>query len=940
MFYYVQYDAGKKGAWELLSAKTTPSRTPAFRSILQLSGDPDEYLAQGIDPEEKIKYLGPAYFDLDGPDIGQVVDSGRDLVSQLIKEHRIPEDAIRVYLSGKKGLHILVHEKVFGLTTPKLFLPHAWLRFAKRFDSPFIDTNVYSLLKGRMWRCCGVQRPDNGKYKVPITLAELKTLTAEGYDELVSQPRPEFAAPDDFEVVPTLNTFLTAALESSKVAWRAQQKALGSITVDDLRNVEGIPGCIQKLITEGDCPESSWNQASMQLAGYIAARYDIEEEDEYMQELVTPFVTNVHSSSRPSEGVRRAEMRSQLRRAFSGRTRFSAGGIIKTLGRPCGGCVICTPQDSRTETKETDLYDSATHIKITDDGVFLIGENNSKLLLTCRIEQKIQYVEYDHVRRQEIPLAGDYYLSGGELQGPSTVTLEEGDLLDKRRLSAALATGGAAFAGSDSDLTRLQRTLYKQRRGVEKMIQTRLSGVVLQEKDGKIYPHLVTRDAAYRKGATPSEFEYHGPASLAPSFKSVPDFLGAEDVQGLETAMDALLDMNDASIITPCLGWVAATHIKPFLTWADKSFPLLSLSGTSETGKSATAYVLLALNGFPYRSPVTWNAETDTLYPLEEAVTSSTTFARLIEEVNEHQVDRRTWKKLTGVLKNAWDEAGIGRGVLSGRKVTTVRRENPAPLIYLSEQPHPVQAIRTRSVECMFTRRTMENPRYAQKHETVVENIRYLEMFAKVLATTALNSSFQQVEGWRKEAREKIPKAYVGRALYANQAVLSGLIFLRYVMETYSQKLVIRLDSAINAHVAHLEHISEATLRDKRYSNLDEMLSCINLMASEYDNPAYGLVAGEHYWKDNSRLFLDMEAVVPRYRRYIRSMGMEAPIKTAHQATALLETETYYRGSTQRPDIPAITLRIIHLGKLEARGVRLAHMRAEPLGPADLTLAR
>src|SRR5690606_2199244 len=101
------------------------------------------------------------------------------------------------------------------------------------------------------------------------------------------------------------------------------------------KSVPGVPGCIEKLITEGDCPESNWNQAAMQLAGYIAGRYTRDDEEEYLTELVKPFLDNVTSSSR-SDSERRRAMEDSLGRAFGGSLKFSAGGVIAAIGKRCG----------------------------------------------------------------------------------------------------------------------------------------------------------------------------------------------------------------------------------------------------------------------------------------------------------------------------------------------------------------------------------------------------------------------------------------------------------------------------------------------------------------------------------------------------------------------------------------------------------------------------
>ncbi|WP_333754108.1 hypothetical protein, partial [Streptomyces sp. IBSBF 2394] len=90
-------------------------------------------------------------------------------------------------------------------------------------------------------------------------------------------------------------------------------------------------------------------------------------------------------------------------------------------------------------------------------------------------------------------------------------------------------------------------------------------------------------------------------------------------------------------------------------------------------------YLMKTLNGFPYRGGVVWNAETATIFPLEEMVASSTTFIRMIEEANEVHAGRK-WPQLVGILKANWDRVAIEKGHLQGKKVVTISKPNTAPL--------------------------------------------------------------------------------------------------------------------------------------------------------------------------------------------------------------------------------------------------------------------
>ena len=936
MFYFVQFRRDKKEAWKMVEENLPLEHPPAFKTVLAISGDPGSFTAQGLEPETNIRYFGPMYFDLDGDgEIDNVLDAAREIVASLIDEYKVPANAIKAYLSGKKGVHLLVHQNVFGLKQAKPMVPLVWKKFALKFESKFVDRSVYSMGKGRIWRCCNIKRPDTGTHKVQITLEELEKMDSAQYAEIVKTPRDEWDYTGEIPVVPALASFFDAALKAVRKEVKDKKKALKNTSVADLRAVPGVPGCIEKLITIGDCADSNWNQASMQLAGYIAGRYDRDEEADEYKPLIEKFLENVTSSSRPAKADREKEMRAQLDRAFSGATRFSAGGVIATIGDPCGNCVICERErvlaTQSKSTNEENEYDDATSIRMTPAGVFMVGKDSARQILNCGIRQSVSYTEYDNEKRQERVLSGTYELFGGDVENPYQVEVDETVFTDRRRLSQELAGSGAVFEGNEQDLQRFYRTLMKRRKGIDKMIRTPLSGIILHQTEDDIIPSLVTRDESFVKGFGASSYLYCGPLNLAPTFSKVRDFIGRpEDNQKLSVALHALFGMNEPQVMYSAIGWVCAAHLKPFLTHVDRSYPMLSLCGVSETGKSSTAFLLLALNAFPYRGAPSWNAETDTIYPLHEMVTTSTTIIRMIEEANESNAGKK-WNGLVGVLKASWDQAGISKGALKGRTVVTENKQNPAPLMYLSEQPFPIQSVRTRSVECLLSPKSVEEPEYSANYTLAVKHVEYLEMLAKVFATTALHTTMRTVKSWRQRAEDLLPPGLTGRTRVAYGVVVVGLLFLSHVCETYGAELKAFVDDVIDDYIRMLERDEMRTMSDKRVSSVAEMLMAIDQMAMERENVQHGLKGGTHYWMDSDSVYLDARSVFPRFQRYMRGVGRDAQIHSYLQMMKLLRGEAYCKGTVSHPESPSTQLVQLDIEAMRTRGIEFPHFQEQVL---------
>ena len=934
MFYFVQYSPNKKEAWTMVDEKGLKAKPTAFCTILGVSHNPEDFLVEGVNPDEYVKYLGPMFFDLDGADIASVITDARRLVSQMEDRFDVDPQSLSIYLSGKKGLHITVSHELFGIKSAKLYLPLVWKRFAQQFDIPSLDMSIYSLKKGRMWRQTGVKRPDNGKYKVQITYEELLNLTDDMYHDIVSEPRRDLPQPPLGEPLPRLVSFFnsTNTVVGREVKKRAQDEA--STVVSDLSKLVETPGCIQKLITEGDCPASNWNQAAMQLAAYIAGRYSAGDST-YEQDLVEPFLKNVSSSSRPNLSDRRGSFNALLSRAKRGSIKFYTGALIATLGTPCGNCVLCNGSsgDGGSEHPAPDdqiFYDKLTKIKVSKTGIYRKGEDSSKTLSNFSMTPETVFSERDNLGQERV--VSCIYKVSSKYAEELPVELDESAFNDRRAFQAAITGTNSVFVGNESDLQLLWQTMMKMREGLDPQVRTPLAGLTFQEKAGDYYPHLVLRDGSYGRNGVPSKYVYTGQPSLAPSFEGVPDFVTQQDVDNGVEALRDLLHMNDLDIILPAIGWIMATHIKPHITLYSKGFPMLGLCGSSETGKSATAFLLLALNGFPYQGAPLWNSETDTVFALEEMVTSSSTFVRLVEEANEHNA-RRHWHRLVGVLKSSWDEGGIKKaGQVKGSKtLKTVYRANPAPIMYLAEQSFPITSVRTRSIECFFNTRTIKRREYYEAHERVVTNHKYLERWAKVFSITALNTPPSKVRQWLAEETQKLPAEFGGRARTAYGSVLTGVRFLAYILETYSGELAEEVIEMKEVWLDTLRAKVGEMLQTKRRSVIDEFVLAVDSMAGESDSPQHGLVAGQHYWRSGGLVYLDVKSIFPKYRRYTKGIGLDSSLTTVAQATQLLEGEYYYVGTTPHPDAPDVMLTSLDLDKLAAKGIRPANLNEETL---------
>jgi hypothetical protein len=146
-----------------------------------------------------------------------------------MEENEVDLDSISWYASGSRGFHAEIPQALFIPKPPKAGvqeLPQIYREMLYQVYTDTMDLRVYTGRKGRQWRTPNVQR-ENGKFKVPVTAAEIREMNAEDYQELVSAPRawPEIASP-------RLNNFLAVIYSKAEQKVSEGVKKRGSSQKD------------------------------------------------------------------------------------------------------------------------------------------------------------------------------------------------------------------------------------------------------------------------------------------------------------------------------------------------------------------------------------------------------------------------------------------------------------------------------------------------------------------------------------------------------------------------------------------------------------------------------------------------------------------------------------------------------------------------------------
>jgi hypothetical protein len=93
--------------------------------------------------------------------------------SYLPVKHGISPWDLRFFISGLKGFHAEIPACFLGTEAGRPDLPLVYLKIVEKWkaelDLKTLDTGIYSMKRGRMWRLPGIRRSDTGRYKTPLS---------------------------------------------------------------------------------------------------------------------------------------------------------------------------------------------------------------------------------------------------------------------------------------------------------------------------------------------------------------------------------------------------------------------------------------------------------------------------------------------------------------------------------------------------------------------------------------------------------------------------------------------------------------------------------------------------------------------------------------------------------------------------------------------------
>jgi hypothetical protein len=221
--------------------------------------------------------IGDLYIDLDIDDLKdpsvahmafeKIRDDAIKVVSFFAAIFHIDESMIHIYYSGQKGIHIIVPYQILGIT-PMKELNHIFHLVANeahrmtRYKT--VDLRIYD--NARLFSLPGGIHPETGRYKIPLTFDELRTLTFDKVKKLAQKPRHiEYTEP-------RYNTKANRVFRSYIESWEKEkeEKAKRENQRGD-RKLNFCPPCIESILNR-QCMPGSRNNTAAALTSYFRQR--------------------------------------------------------------------------------------------------------------------------------------------------------------------------------------------------------------------------------------------------------------------------------------------------------------------------------------------------------------------------------------------------------------------------------------------------------------------------------------------------------------------------------------------------------------------------------------------------------------------------------------------------------------------------------------------
>lgn len=920
MYSYYQKDGGEE-AWTPIQAHLSLDEIrPTFVTILATDTLIDKSTPKDV--IAKAKYQGPMYFDLDADDIEDSIAGAKTLVKKLQEQELTSEDML-IYLSGKKGLHIIIPEECFvQKAVPTLGLVSIYKEMAFALAVDTMDFRVYTAKRGRQFRTCYNIR-ENGNYKVPISLAELENLSAENYAELCKQPRTVAGHKPQWR-----GKFALMYDQAAQKVGKIKPKVSKPVPPEMLK--QQLP-VFEKLANGDMDTDAGFNIIAMQLCLY--AREVKWTEDQFIKNCVGIIQKHKSDGSRYNTPMRRER---ELRRMFwyledNPSFEYSATGI-----RACAKQSDEVPEDAtHYEESQVDIPDFGGVYKGTSVYLAAKGEDGDVAVTNFVFGN----VECLRSMETKAILSVNCSLTVRGKRG-IPFSIQPSSFTGGTALQNAVAGQGGSFSGTDIHARGVFQAMLKENKRDIYIIDS--EGVNLLRTGKNISDEkkdfIVWADGEGIKSVANMEEQgvfvrYQGFPDPKGMFRTdlatsptMDDFmLQSGGQERLVQCYASLIKAHTPEVMGKMLGWAVATFYAPLFQNVHKKFPLLHVYGPAGGGKSETTQGMLRM--FYYKGEALATTPNSSIFAFQQMMSGSSSIPLLLDEYKPHVLTKERIDQVRAVLRDAYNAKEVQRG--GGNKnvkehfgaLQSIKMS--APLVFVAEAPETETAIVERSVMVSFKRLSGKQQSDCFRNammfysDTMPLAALGLEIANKVVSSPDVQSAIAKFDeslmwahkkflpapdDWEKVAAGEMTQEEMRlrtimrpRNVFNSTVAFFGLqIFKEILIDKFGEELYEQEFGETVREMARSTYMGMEALAESTLPEYVKVMSVFSDMTKLPNTDSFALVEGIDYnlseFADEPVLVLATSQCYRKYRAYMRYTG-SSPMYPSEESFALAMRE-------------------------------------------------
>lgn len=769
--YFYYQGSNKNEQWNpvpvAMRDSTLTAKKAVFCTALSVSK-----LADNLEAAEKAKlaYEGPFYLDWDSLDIAKSIEK-INVVLDKFREMEIDLRSIAFFATGQKGFHAEIPTKIFMDKPAKggvVGLPLIYKEMVFELAVDTLDLRVYSQGRGRMWRLPNVKRPDNGFYKVPVTVDEIRAMTPELYAELIKAPRMAIPL-----TPPEFNIGLHIMFAEARQKIESRLKDAASRKPDpQAKKKARMPSVLLMMKNVGLRPDAGFHQIAMQIA--IAAITAGMTPDEMIANCADLIANHQSDGNRYNTPGRRKE---ELLRLYDYMLdnpgyAFSIGAIKSILvhgapdldGLPVSEADVAADIVTAAATYSSDLDevpdeygDVAGGVTLSKYGVYVDTEHGKKRVCA------VSFADIHLLHSMDTGALAAYeaeILVNGQSMGRQTMELDT--FASTQVFNRFCYRVGHAFQGLEPQLRGLMMRFVEMGKKTGKVLYiSKREGLDMvnlpYHTDEKLRePFMVYADASGvildpRVADCKLDITFQGFPDPRGHFQTdlaaAPDLAvwieDAANKEALRATLTGMFSMQKPEAISKMLGWYVACFYRMIFHKAYGKFPLLHINGPAGSGKTEMNTTMASF--FYYNTEPKVMSPGSTMFALTQHMTASASVPLLIDEYKPNDMDPGFHNKIRLAFRDAYnchDQTKGGGNRDSDDYRNLHHSQLAAPIVFIAEAAEEESAVAERIVLVTITKPSSSMAIRQLGHYNVLERGKQqLAILGQYLAGQAIRES-------------------------------------------------------------------------------------------------------------------------------------------------------------------------------------------------------